>query len=93
MRKADLAVAGKMTQRFRFSAAVAAFGQLLRGGRYTAEFDYDDVLALADPARGRDPYGYRAEFLRLVRLAKSLQTAAKGKSAEPASRRSAGGPS
>ena len=55
----------------RFAAAVAGFGQLLRGGRYTGDYGYDDVIALAQGARGEDPFGYRAEFLNLVRLAKS----------------------
>ena len=55
----------------RFAAAVAAFGQLLRGGRYTEDYDHDDVIAAARSARGEDPFGYRAEFLRLVRLTKT----------------------
>ena len=55
----------------RFAAAVAGFGQLLRGGRYTGDYGYDDVIALAQGARGEDPFGYRAEFVNLVRLAKS----------------------
>jgi len=55
----------------RFAAAVAAFGQLLRGGRYTGGYSYDDVAALALSAKGDDPFGYRAEFVNLVRLAKS----------------------
>ena len=57
---------------FRFSAAVAAFGQLLRGGKYTGEFSYDDITKLAQNARGKDSFGYRGEFLALVNLAKSL---------------------
>ena len=56
----------------RFSTAVAAFGQLLRGGRYTGDYDYDDVIALAQDARGDDPFGYRNEFIGLVRLAQSV---------------------
>ena len=55
----------------RFAAAVAAFAQLLRGGRHTGAFGYDDVIALAQGARGADPFGYRAAFVGLVRLAKS----------------------
>ena len=55
----------------RFATAVAAFGQILRGGRYTGAFSYDDVIALAQSARGKDEFGYRAEFINLVRLAKS----------------------
>jgi Ca-activated chloride channel family protein len=62
------------SKNFRFAASVAAFGQLLRGGRYTESFDYDAVLELARNARGDDPFGYRGEFLSLVNLAKSLDT-------------------
>ena len=56
-----------------FAAAVAAFGQILRGGAYTKSFGYDDVIALATASRGHDEYGYRAEFINLVRLAKSAR--------------------
>ncbi len=57
----------------RFSIAVAAFAQLLKGESYVQGYAYDDVIALAQSARGDDPFGYRAEFLNLVRLAKSAQ--------------------
>ncbi len=73
--------AGDVPHDIRFAAAVAAFGQLLRGGRYTGDYGYDDVIAAAQPAKGQDPFGYRAEFIGLVRLA---QTAA---AMEPQSRR------
>ena len=56
----------------RFAAAVAAFGELLRGGRYTGEYGYEDVASLARGARGKDPFGYRSEFVQLVRLAQSI---------------------
>ena len=59
---------------FRFSAAVAAFAQTLRGGTYTGEFGYADIAKLAGAARGADPYGYRGEFLSLVNLTGALQT-------------------
>ena len=57
---------------FRFAAAVAGFGQLLRGGRYTGDFGYSDVVALARDARGADPFGYRGEFLGLAGTAGAL---------------------
>lgn len=63
---------GKTSDAFRFSAAVAAFAQQLRGGGYLEQFDYDAILALAGSARAADPFGYRGEFLTLVNLAKSL---------------------
>jgi Ca-activated chloride channel family protein len=70
MEKPDLASA---PEDVRFSVAAAAFGQILRGQPYVASYSYDDVLALAQTARGSDPFGYRAEFLNLVRLAKSAR--------------------
>jgi Ca-activated chloride channel family protein len=57
---------------YRFAAAVAGFGQILRGARYTGDFGYDGVLELARGARGDDPFGYRGEFLQLAGLASSL---------------------
>jgi Ca-activated chloride channel family protein len=62
---------GTPAREARFAAAVAAFGQLLRGGHYAGDFSYDDVIALAQANKGEDEFGYRAEFVNLVRLAKS----------------------
>ncbi|TPN75513.1 VWA domain-containing protein [Mesorhizobium sp. CU2] len=56
----------------RFSVAVAAFGQKLRDEDQTANFGYERIAEIANAARGADPFGYRAEFLSLVRLASSL---------------------
>jgi len=66
---ADLA---STSDRYRFSAAVAAFGQVLRGGKWLGQFDYDQIIELARKSRGEDAFGYRGEFLGLVSLAKSL---------------------
>ncbi|MEQ1942835.1 VWA domain-containing protein [Mesorhizobium sp. VNQ89] len=56
----------------RFSVAVAAFGQKLRGTDQVASYSYDDIMKIATAARGTDPFGYRSEFLSLVRLASAL---------------------
>ncbi|SFT76651.1 von Willebrand factor type A domain-containing protein [Mesorhizobium sp. YR577] len=56
----------------RFSVAVAAFGQKLRDADQTANFGYDRIREIASAARGADPFGYRSEFLSLVRLAAAL---------------------
>jgi len=58
----------------RFATAVAAFGEILRGGRHIGTFTYDDVLRIASAARGDDPFGYRSEFLQLVRATKTAST-------------------
>jgi Ca-activated chloride channel homolog len=68
---ADFASAGDDQ---RFSVAVAAFGQKLRGADAVAGFDYDNIVEIASAARGADPFGYRAEFLSMVRLASALDT-------------------
>ncbi len=65
---------GKVASEARFAASVAAFGQILRGGRYTEHFSYDDVIELANANKGDDAFGYRAEFVNLVRLAKSASS-------------------
>jgi len=62
---------GRAAREARFAAAVAGFGQLLRGGQYTRGFGYDGVVALAQANKGEDEFGYRAEFVNLVRLAGS----------------------
>lgn len=69
--KSDLA---NSSEALRFAAAVAAFGQQLRGGKYLEQFSYDDIVALGRSAKGEDRFGYRAEFLNLVSLAKTLST-------------------
>ena len=57
----------------RFAASVAGFGQLLTGSQYMGQYSYDDIIKLASGAKGDDPYGYRAEFINLVRLAKTAK--------------------
>ena len=57
----------------RFAVAVAAFGQILRRDIESRDYGYDEVLALAESARGEDRLGLRSEFLQLVRLAESLE--------------------
>jgi Ca-activated chloride channel family protein len=62
-------VPAALRQDVQFSTAVAGFAQLLRGGRYTGGLSFEDVLREAQASRGEDPYGYRAEFVQLVRRA------------------------
>ncbi len=62
----------KMSDNYRFAAAVAAFGQLLRHGAHIQAMDYEQVHQLAKNAMGNDDKGYRKEFLDLVDTADSL---------------------
>ena len=59
---------------FRFAAAVAEWGLLLRSSDFKGEASYRQVVDLAQGAIAKDPEGYRAEFVRLVKLAQSLDT-------------------
>jgi hypothetical protein len=58
----------------RFSVAVAAFAQKLRDADQTSGMSYDRIVEIASAARGADPFGYRAEFLSLVRQASMLES-------------------
>lgn len=57
---------------FRFAAAVAQFGMLLRQSEQRGAATWASTATLAEGARGTDADGYRAELLRLVRLAEGL---------------------
>ncbi|WP_425512466.1 vWA domain-containing protein [Xanthomonas arboricola] len=59
---------------FRFSAAVAGFGQRLRGGSQLHGWDYPQVRALAAASLGSDRFGYRADFLQMVQQADALSS-------------------
>jgi len=62
-----------LSEDFRFAAAVALFGQLLKKSDFVKDATYDDVINLAKPALGKDERGYRREFIRLVEIAKGLE--------------------
>ena len=61
----------------RFAAAVAGFAEMLRGGKYSGSLSYDDVLRIANASKGKDEFGYRSEFVQLVRAAKGARTLAR----------------
>lgn len=57
---------------FKFSAAVAGFGMLLRDSEHKGDLYYDMVLELARNGKGDDHHGYRNEFIKLVELSQHL---------------------
>jgi len=56
---------------YRFAAAVAGSAQLLRHDPYIKSFDYGRAIEIAQGARGDDEFGYRNEFVQLLRAAQS----------------------
>ncbi len=53
-----------------FAAAIAGFAQLLKGSNYTKDYTFEDAITLATQTKGADPFGYRAEAIGLMELAK-----------------------
>lgn len=66
------APAARASDDFRFAAAVAEWGMLLRGSSHRGSASFDGVLARARAARGPDLMGHRAEFLTLVAESRRL---------------------
>jgi Ca-activated chloride channel family protein len=58
---------------FRFASSVVLFAHLLKQSDYWQHMSYQQVIALAQEAKGKDEFGYRAEFINLVRSSASLQ--------------------
>jgi Ca-activated chloride channel family protein len=56
----------------RFAVAVAAFGQRLRSETALDGYSFSSIAELANTARGADAEGYRAEFVRLIRIAETM---------------------
>lgn len=75
--KSTATVLGETSDNFRFSAAVASFGLLLRDSKFKQAANYEQVIALAKSAKGRDVNGYREEFIELVEKASNMKSTAR----------------
>lgn len=64
----------KTSENYRWSAAVAGFGMILRESEYANQYTYAQVLQLANGARGKDQEGYRVEFINLVKAMNQVGT-------------------
>ncbi len=69
----DAVTADKTSPAFKLAAAVAAYGQLLRGGEYTQTYALRDAAALASAAGIDQSSGRTAEFVELAKLAAGLK--------------------
>jgi Ca-activated chloride channel family protein len=58
---------------YRFAAAVAEFGMILRESPYRAQASLDQVVSIAERSKGADRNGYREEFIGLARRARGLR--------------------
>jgi Ca-activated chloride channel family protein len=64
----------KTSDNFRFAAAVAQYGMILRDSKYLEQGSMEDVLELARNSRGADSEGYRGEFIKIVNTSNSVLT-------------------
>ena len=77
--KVEIPVKGRVLEQeetsdnFRFSAAIAEFGMILRDSEYKEDASIEQVVTLAGQAKGADEEGYRSEFIKLVKLADALK--------------------
>lgn len=62
------------TDNFKFASSVAAFAQSLKSGKYLNDYSIEDMITLAKANKGDDNYGYRSEFIQLLRSAQTLST-------------------
>jgi Ca-activated chloride channel family protein len=58
--------ADKTSEDFRFAAAVAEYGMLLRNSQFKQTSRFDQLIKMAKSAKGKDEDGYRSEFIRLA---------------------------
>ena len=62
----------KTTENFRWSAAVAEFGMLLRQSEFKSNASYNNAIELANSAKGKDTNGYRMECIKMMKSMRSL---------------------
>jgi Ca-activated chloride channel family protein len=69
---------GDGSVQLQFAAAVAAFGEALRGGKYLDGYGLGQVAALAEQNIGQDRYGMKAELVELIGRAAALSPSDEG---------------
>eukprot|EP01029_Cantina_marsupialis_P025895 TRINITY_DN687521_c4_g1_i1.p1 TRINITY_DN687521_c4_g1~~TRINITY_DN687521_c4_g1_i1.p1 ORF type:complete len:625 (-),score=91.27 TRINITY_DN687521_c4_g1_i1:795-2669(-) len=68
----SLMAKNELSNNYKFSAAVAGFGLILRESKFKGNCSYDMLINLAQQSKGEDKEGYRSEFIRLMKLANHL---------------------
>ncbi len=63
----------KTSDNFRFSAAVAGFGMLLRDSEFKGKMDFNMIDKLASDSKGEDKNSYRKELISLIKKAEDIK--------------------
>ena len=64
---------GNSSENLNFAAGVAAYGMLLRKSPYSGSADYNMAAELVEHNSSFDPNGYRAQLLRLIKIAQEIK--------------------
>ena len=62
----------KVNKDLKFVCAIAQFGMVLRDSKFKGKANYNSIIKLAQSSKGKDVEGYRAEFIKLVKMAELL---------------------
>ena len=62
----------EISDNFLFASAVTQFGLILRDSKYKADSSFKSIKSLTEESKGKDPHGYRKEFLQMVEKAEAL---------------------
>ncbi len=57
----------KTSNNFKFAVSVAAFGQYLLKSEFNGSINLNDIISLATEGKGVDKFGYREEFIQLLK--------------------------
>lgn len=73
VKASDIVDFSRASDDFQFASAVSGFAEIARGSDYWQQSDLEWVIATASKTKGNDPFGYRNEFVRLVRDYRNLK--------------------
>ena len=62
----------QLSENLSFAAGVAAYAMLLRNSEYKGKASFNMATELVKAGQGKDPHGYRKQWLELIAKAKSL---------------------
>ena len=82
VKAAQIKVFNEQSTDFRFASSVVGFAHLLKQSHYWQNLNYQDMIDMAVNAKGKDEFGYRAEFINLLRTSASLQAGLKSSNNE-----------
>jgi Ca-activated chloride channel family protein len=73
LKKEQITDFNQQSDDFRFASAVVGFAHKLKNSVYLQNLDYIQLVSMAQEAKGQDEFGYRAEFIQLLRSAQNVQ--------------------